>query len=171
MSGILFRTYAYASEPTDPLCDHLRGYYLEVLAAHSGYYEVKAIATASDSDAEYSDLLERVFTIPARDVNGRIYAWVYESSQTLPELVMEAFKDQRGELVDEDGGRGLKPTGGVANSEGSGWIRCSERLPDAAGFYFTYDSSARIEYWSHETSWGPEVTHWRPLPLPPQESE
>lgn len=56
------------------------------------------------------------------------------------------------------------------------WIKCSERLPEKDGFYLVYP---RLNGWSE--SWfnggkfaisrfyGAEVTHWLPLPAPPEE--
>jgi hypothetical protein len=69
-----------------------------------------------------------------------------------------------------------------------GWIKCSERIPEAGYSYLTLDArcgykmavrflsddneDGRPEWesmvWDSEN--GPAITHWRPLPQPPRDS-
>ena len=65
------------------------------------------------------------------------------------------------------------------------WIKCSERMPDDSGDVTVYSKSKKVcnGYWfgwtGEEKNWylacgefeGPcgDVTHWQPLPEPPQE--
>ena len=65
------------------------------------------------------------------------------------------------------------------------WIKCSERMPGDSGDVIVYSKSKKVcnGYWfgwtAEEKKWylacgefeGPceDVTHWQPLPEPPQE--
>lgn len=59
------------------------------------------------------------------------------------------------------------------------WIACKERLPEVIGPYLTavaYGKWKPISVSHYEMKFGqlgfpPNVTHWRPLPAPPQEEK
>jgi len=55
------------------------------------------------------------------------------------------------------------------------WIPVSERLPEVDGYYWTIDVLGKQEEWMYRHGgWYMEkdisfITHWRPLPEPPEE--
>lgn len=68
----------------------------------------------------------------------------------------------------------------------NGWIKCSERMPDAHGFYLTYmeeldrftvllwtgkDDPSQPEAWNRAGLCADCITHWMPLPEKPKEEE
>ena len=69
---------------------------------------------------------------------------------------------------------------GRKDAEQDGWVKCSERLPEGEGRYlirytqhnqtrtFVGDFYAPSQEWDCSVS-GMAVTHWRPLPVPPEE--
>ncbi len=67
---------------------------------------------------------------------------------------------------------------GMEALERTRWIPCSERLPDSSGkFLCCCDGEVRtLKYWRtcQEFQYGGKkrnVTHWMPLPEPPEEGE
>lgn len=79
----------------------------------------------------------------------------------------------------------------VDGDAGSRWIPCSERMPESgetvhvyavgedfeyqfdayvasSGNWYTFDDSAREDYTTHAVSHELKITHWMPLPEPPE---
>lgn len=67
---------------------------------------------------------------------------------------------------------------GMEALERTRWIPCSERLPERKGYYLTADKPENVGAYVnvHKFSAGTfhgffPITHWMPLPEPPEEEE
>ncbi|MBN1088103.1 DUF551 domain-containing protein [Pantoea sp. 1B4] len=55
------------------------------------------------------------------------------------------------------------------------WIKCSHRLPDSDGAYLCWDGRHVATYafifgnWQANQFVAPNITHWQPLPSPPED--
>ncbi|ECH8282474.1 DUF551 domain-containing protein [Salmonella enterica subsp. enterica] len=108
----------------------------------------------------------------------------YDSDTGAFEFGNDAQRDYSDTLAElADGIRGLHPNAGDNSPvTPDGWISCSERMPDndeskpiaiftgkclgQGMFVATYDDDAFFDYWEGMEIIG--VTHWMPLPEPPQ---
>lgn len=100
---------------------------------------------------------------------------VLEQQESKRQMTLREAVSELRNLTDESGGYNFEAL--RAEKDDNDWISCSERIPEPLDWVIAYDEVGTVKAYicQHTGEWirdnGDElyqVTHWQPLPSPPQ---